>query len=281
MILITNIQRSSFHDGKGLRTTVFFKGCLLHCPWCANPETQHFESEWYFDNGKCIASNGKCVFSNCPVLQNKDISGFVCSANAINVFGKKYTPEMLLSEILKDKGYYVNGGGVTFSGGEPFLQLYKIENVLQILKEQKIHICIETCLFAPIEKVKNVLDYIDCLYIDVKILEKENCKSILGGDVELYLNNLEEINKVGKSFIFRFPNEIGMTATEKNISLISDLLQKYKPLAFEYFPIHTMAKKKYDLLNRKMYIPAGSERDLGKIKKVCEENNIQFRELHF
>ena len=163
-IVLTNIQRFSLHDGPGIRTTVFLKGCNLKCPWCANPENMDFKLIKYFNE------------------ETKE-EGY---------FGNEIEISKLYNEIIKDKAYYkMNNGGVTFSGGEPLLQIKALEPLLIKLKNENINICIETALQVSTELVRIAAKYIDEFIVDIKILDNEKCKDILNGNLELYYKNLE------------------------------------------------------------------------------------------
>lgn len=220
-VRVTNIQRFSLHDGPGIRTTVFLKGCSLHCPWCANPENICYEKQEYVENS-----------------QKKK-------------FGKDFSLEDLEEEILKDHLYYrLHQGGVTFSGGEPLLQFVKLEPLLKKLKEKNIHICVETSLFAPDSCLKIAFNYVDLFFIDIKIMNKRLCKEVLGGNLDLYQKNMDLLYKNQKKFIFRIPftKEYTIKETEEIICF----LQKYKAMKVEVFPIHYLAEKKYQLLGKEM-----------------------------
>jgi len=151
-VRITNIQHFSLHDGPGIRTTVFLKGCNLKCPWCANPE--------------CISSK----------IQGE--------------FGYDISLEKLEQEIVKDKPFYETGGGVTFSGGEPLLQINDLEPLLKSLKNKNINICFETALFVPEKYLKIAKKYSDEFIVDIKMINHENCKKVIGGKIDQYLNNI-------------------------------------------------------------------------------------------
>ncbi|QQO09806.1 glycyl-radical enzyme activating protein [Breznakiella homolactica] len=280
-ILITNIQRSSFHDGPGVRTTVFFKGCSLRCPWCANPENISFNIEFFYNESICIKENNKCLLDiNCPIL--KKSSGFkkACSANAIMPVGTVFTSEELFEELMSDELYYHNGGGVTFSGGEPFYQLYLITDVLRNLRKQNIHLCAETSLFVPMELIIPVYEEIDLYFVDLKILNPEICFKILGGEIEQFLQNLDLLFSHKKDIIFRIALVEGITATEENINLIEKILQKYKPIKVEYFELHRMAEKKYLMLEKKMpTFPSVSKERMKQFKRMLIRNNVQYSYL--
>lgn len=237
---ITNIQNTTFNDGPGIRTTIFCKGCSLHCPWCANPE--------------CIISEND--------FPSKD-----------------YSQADIITKIMLQKKYIKNGG-VTFSGGEALLQLNENINLLKKLKEEKINICLETSLFCSEKQLLDVIDYIDLFIIDIKILDKELCKKILGGDIEKYFSNLKIIQKKTKDFIFRMITINEITLTDINLFLLDKVLKEIKPLSFEFFNFHNLAKNKYKKLNLiyNDYLPA-EEKKIHLLKKILTENNINFKEL--
>lgn len=243
-VIVSNIQRFCLHDGPGIRTTIFFKGCNLRCPWCANPESIEHHIQEYEYCGK---------------------KGF---------YGKEITLEELEKEIMKDEVFYENGGGVTFSGGEPLLQFDKIEPLLKKLKENKINICIETALSVPSNLIDIAIKYVDEFIIDIKILDEENIAKI-NGNLKLYLRNINEIFKNHKKVIFRIPLAKEYIVTEKNINLILEFLKEYKPYKVEIFKIHNLAEKKYKSLNKKMEVLKEiSDQEIEGIKNRIEELEI-------
>lgn len=231
-VRITNIQHFSLHDGPGIRTTVFMKGCSLNCPWCANPE--------------CIS----------PHIDDN--------------FGREISLYDLEYEILKDQHYYKTGGGVTFSGGEPILQIKKLEPLLKSLNSKKINICFETSLFVPKSLLDISIKYADEFIVDIKILDPNESKIILGGDVNQYLNNLKllDMNKT----TFRIPVS-DFILEESNVNLISELLNEFKPKKLEIFKIHNLAKEKYSILKKEQYFNEISNEQLNKfyfkLNKIC------------
>lgn len=229
-VRITNIQHFSLHDGSGIRTTVFLKGCSINCPWCANPE--------------CIS----------PKIDGE--------------FGYDITLEDLEKEILKDKPYYKTGGGVTFSGGEPLLQIKNYEQILNSLKNNNINICFETSLFIPEKCLELANKYGDEFIVDIKILNEIECKNILNGNINQYLNNLSllDLNKT----TFRIPlNEF--TLTYENINLISELLRKFKAKKLEIFKIHNLAREKYETLNKEFYFKEVSDEQIQEVYEKFRE----------
>ena len=238
-VKVTNIQRFCLNDGPGIRTTVFFKGCNLKCPWCANPENISFENQNYFLNNE----NG--------------------------IYGYDIDLEDLKQEILKDENFYANGGGVTFSGGEPLLQITKIETLLSQLKERNINICVETALMVKEEFINIALKYVDVFIVDIKILDKDECKKFLNGDIDVYYKNIDILFKNKKNVIFRIPLSNKYTYTDKNINLILELLNNYKPICVEMFNIHNLAQKKYESL--KLEVPKIDGINPEKIKSLKEK----------
>ncbi len=219
-VIVSNIQRFCLHDGPGIRTTVFFKGCNLRCPWCSNPENINFNIEEYNYN------------------------------NQKGEYGKEYSLEELESEILKDKDYYENNGGVTFSGGEPLLQFKNIEPLLKKLKEDKINICVETALTVPKEFINIALKYVDEFIIDIKIIDSTSDK--INGNPSLYLDNVKEVYSKNKNIIFRIPLVYDYTYTESNINKIIEMLKDYKDINVEIFKTHNLSYKKYESLGLKV-----------------------------
>ena len=198
-ILLTNIQRFSLHDGPGIRTTIFLKGCSLRCPWCSNPENLNPYPEEYIKDG------------------NRGI------------YGKEYTIDEIFIEVMKDKDFYESNGGVTFSGGEALLQVERILPALKKFKENRITTAVETCLFVPTEKLEQALPYIDFFYVDMKIIDEQKCMETLKGDINLYKKNLELLCSQ-KKIIIRIPVIGAYTDDEKNRNLVIEELKKYKKM---------------------------------------------------
>lgn len=272
-ILHTNIQRLSLHDGPGIRTTVFLKGCSLRCPWCSNPENLRQYPETYIKDGL----NG--------------------------VYGKYYTSEELLKEVLKDRNYYDGKidqkdwqikdskkieslpGGVTFSGGEALLQMSAIVPVCEFLHGQGIHIAVETCLFVPSESVKLALENIDFFYIDIKILDAEKCKAVEHGDLNVYLSNLNTVMKAGVPVVIRIPVIGSFTEDEHNRKAVHDLIKMSTEaggniLKIELIKEHNLGESKYKSLGMELVYHGVEDElmeqykvelsDLGILTEVCK-----------
>ena len=244
LILITNIQRFSLHDGPGIRTTVFLKGCSLRCPWCSNPENLLPQPQDYNKDGRK------------------------------GIYGKYYTAQELITECLKDKNFYegeLNApqqwlisdteaieklpGGVTFSGGEALLQMPALVPVCQALHKESVHIAVETSLFVPESNINLALEYIDFFYIDTKILESNRCLKVEKGNLELYLRNLDIVMKSGVPVVIRVPVIGDYTEDSNNRRAVHGLAEKYKDsvLKIELIKEHNLAESKYESLNMEMY----------------------------
>lgn len=235
MLRVTNIQHFCLHDGSGIRTTIFLKGCNLTCPWCCNPENMNFdiENDWGYD----ISVND------------------------------------LEKEILKDKSFYSTGGGVTFSGGEPLLQIKKLIPLLQRLKSQNINICMETSLSVSNDLVSIAMEFIDELFVDIKILDEVTAKNVLNLDVNLYFKNLESISI--SNVTFRVPLCEEYTLNEENVSKLLFIISKYPNFKVELFKVHNLAESKYDScnLNFKKFDEVSDEKIEKLLKRIKKINN--------
>ena len=244
-VIVTNIQRFSLHDGPGIRTTVFVKGCNLKCPWCSNPENIDFQiKEYNHENQK-------------------------------GVYGYEITLDDLEKEILKDKLYYENIGGVTFSGGEALLQFENLEPLLKKLKDANINICVETALMVPEKFIDVAVKYVDEFIIDIKILDNSDISKI-NGNIDLYLSNIEKIYNKSNFVIFRIPLVEDYTTTDSNIEKIMFFLKKYTPKKVEIFKIHRLGENKYKSLGLEMPIfKETSDDKVEKIKRKIEDLGIK------
>lgn len=219
-VLVTNIQRFCLHDGPGIRTTIFFKGCTVHCPWCSNPENIHAYPEHYVRNG---------------------LEG---------TYGSYYSCEELYQEVIKDRVFYADGGGVTYSGGEPLLQIRRWEPLAARLKEEGTHQCAETSLFVKEDEVRTAARYLDLFYVDMKILGPSACGEILGGNMEQYHRNMDALFGTGVPVVVRIPLISGYTDGADNLEQILALLRRYRPLKVELLKGHNLGASKYRSLGR-------------------------------
>ncbi len=214
-LLVSNIQRMCLEDGPGIRTTVFLQGCSLHCPWCANPEMIPKKA--------------------CPEYP-----------------AKVYEPEELAGELQKDRVFWGEDGGITFSGGEALLQAEGLAEILPALKAEKIHVAVETALFVPRENVKELCPRIDLWIVDLKLPDPDLCRSVLGGNPEIYRENVRYLYENGAKVIFRIPCSKEYVLGETNRKYLTDFLLQYVCYPSELFALHGLAEEKYRQLGRKM-----------------------------
>lgn len=247
-IKVNYIQKVCFHDGPGIRTTIFLNSCLLKCPWCANPETSRFTKKYYVNDncrygGSCpykLTCEGK-KSSNELLAQNYNL----CPVEAIEKNVKEYSVSELEEIILEDNFLYKKDGGVTFSGGEPLIQSDVIKELFIRLKKQNINIAVETCLYVSKENIEKIIEYVDLFIIDIKILDTKESAKVLGGNLEKYLTNVDYIFKNRKKVIFRIPLIKPYITSESNLEEIYNLLKEYKPSKVEIFKGHNLAREKY------------------------------------
>ena len=246
---IFDIQRNSFVDGPGIRTTVFFKGCNLKCAWCHNPESQSFEPQMMFYRDKCTGC-GKCL-EKCPnALKSCDLCGkceMYCPAEARKVCGKEYTVDEVLKEVIKDKLFYENsGGGVTFSGGECMLRIDFLLEILKKCKENGIHTAVDTAGHVNFERFEKILPYTDMFLYDFKIFDSEKHKNYVGVGNELILENLKKLLELGAKIRIRIPVMAGVNDSVEEMNQIKEFLYSHgKPDLVELLPYHAMGENKY------------------------------------
>lgn len=253
--MIFDIERNSYVDGPGIRTTVFLKGCPLSCVWCHNPESQSFEKQIMFYKSKCIGC-GKCR-EVCPNnLKSCDFCGrceLYCPADARKICGKEYTIDEVLKEIVKDKPFYENsGGGVTLSGGEPLAQYDFSLELLKKAKENGIHTAIETCGYAEKSKILEIAKYVDLFLFDCKETDQELHKKYTGVDNKIILDNLKALSDAGSKIILRCPIIPGFNDRAEHFKGISEIAGKLSGIEhIEVEPFHPHGESKYSALGRK------------------------------
>lgn len=285
-LIINNIQRFCFHDGPGVRTTVFLHSCPLKCPWCANPESNK-NIHKYVVNDCCKLKNDKC-FYGLSCIGKKDnqehlkTNYHICPVGAIEQTRKLISIEDLENIILQDKLVYGIDGGVTFSGGEPLQQSQLLSILLKKLKKQKINISIETCLFVDSNKLLDIIDFVDLFIVDIKILDSKESLKILNGDISLFLKNIELLFENNKQIIFRIPLINPFVTNNKNINKIYDFLKIWKPLKVELMQGHNLAREKYHKLNIPYKnVKTISNNQIETIKKEIQMLDIEVEILKF
>lgn len=264
--LVGDIGRNCLYDGPGIRTTVFFKGCPLRCPWCHNPEFISPKPEISYYSERCIGC-GDCVDS-CPekaIVQEKPIRvdrtlctgcGLCeknCPTKALQLVGKRYSEEELEELVLRDHLFYESsGGGVTLSGGEATMQLSFIGPFLQRLKAKGVHTAIETNGFWIWDEfAASCLDYLDLILFDVKIADPANHKNSTGADNTIILANLKKLVALWPaSVIARIPLVPGYTADKENIKRIAALFRDFGVRRCSLLPYHPFGVSKAENVGR-------------------------------
>ncbi|MDY3304530.1 MAG: glycyl-radical enzyme activating protein [Clostridia bacterium] len=251
---IFDIERNSFVDGPGIRTTVFFKGCNLKCKWCHNPESQAPEKEMMLYKDKCIGC-GKCR-EVCPNhLKKCDFCGkceLFCAADARRICGKEYTVDEVFSEIVKDKSFYeTSDGGATFSGGECMLQIDFLCELLKKCKENGIHTAVDTAGNVPWKYFEFIIPYTDMFLFDVKCISENLHIAGTGASNRLIIENLTTLSSVFKGSIFiRIPVIGSFNDTKEEMNKIKEFLNNINFDKIELLPYHNMGNNKYTALNR-------------------------------
>ncbi|MHB8579267.1 MAG: glycyl-radical enzyme activating protein [Ignavibacteriaceae bacterium] len=265
--MLFDIHRFSLHDGPGIRTTVFLKGCPLDCKWCHNPESQAYKPQISFNQEKCnncfdcielCTKNALQIKNDKLALQYNlcDACGDCipsCTNNALKIYGYKQSTDEVIRIVLKDKEYYDrSGGGLTISGGEPMTQFQFTKELLVLAKLNGLHSCIETCGFAPSEKILEINDFVDLFLFDYKESDPNRHKLFTGASNDLILKNLELLYKKGANIILRCPIIPGINDTENHFNEIKRLHDKYPNLAgIELMAYHNIGNDKADQIGMK------------------------------
>jgi len=265
-IPVTNIQRFSVHDGPGIRTTVFMKGCPLRCKWCHNPETKRTRNEIFFTDHLCMRC-GACVAA-CPAgnhtitpdlkhLYNRELCkacgacAEACPTTALEVCAKDMTVEEILEEVLRDKPFYGENGGITLSGGEPMLQGEKSIDLLKAAKAAGLNTAIETCGYFDPKFVPQLVKLVDLFLYDVKDTDPARHKENTGVDNRRILANLREIDRLGGKTVMRCVAVKDVNFTQSHIEGLAGVFLSLKNcLGVEFMPYHAMGGSKSERLGR-------------------------------
>lgn len=262
--IVYNIQRMSTKDGPGLRTTVFLKGCPLHCPWCSNPESQSFKPQLMVFANLCVGC-GACEKA-CPHgaviktgnVYNRDRSICTdcgacvehCPTKAREMSGKRMSVEEVMRVVDSDSLFYGNsGGGVTFGGGEPTAAGDFLLALLDASARRGYHTCLDTCGVCEPERFKKVMERVELFLYDCKHMDPETHKRLTGRDNAVILENLHALFAAGKEVRLRVPLMPGINDTEENIAAMADLLHKHGKNEIDVLPCHTFGHSKYAALN--------------------------------
>lgn len=236
---IFNIQRYSLHDGGGIRTIVFFKGCPFHCPWCCNPESLSTKPQLLYREILCM----DCSKKTQGMCQT---SADMCPTGAKEIIGKKMSVDEVFDIVKRDYPFYESShGGVTLSGGECLMQPDFMIALLKKCKANNIHTAIETTLALPIAKIDELAKYCDTFLVDFKIMDASKSKNILGIDVAIRNQNMQSLIAAGCTVIPRIPMIPNYTATNENIEAIITYLKQFYWKEVHLLPFHQLGESKY------------------------------------
>ena len=294
---VTDIQRFSLHDGPGIRTTVFLKGCNMHCSWCHNPETIGFSNDLLYYDKNCIhcgyclevcknqvhlsGENGIHLIdkSKCR-LCGECVKG--CFAEALKFAAREVSEDDVMREILSDRAYYEeSGGGVTLSGGEALCQAQFVERIVDRCREEKISVAVETNLLHDFEKIKPILKKLNLVMFDIKIFNDDEHKKHTGVSNRLVLENAKKLDELGVPFIVRTPLIPGATDSNENILAIAEFASALKNLVvYELLNFNPLGSSKYTAIDKtNLFADAKSlpKERLSEIYELTKQFNVKIR----
>jgi pyruvate formate lyase activating enzyme len=269
--IVFDIKKFSIHDGPGIRTTVFFKGCPLNCWWCHNPESQAMEPELTYRPSRCIRC-GACVDA-CPQgaisCQDEAVSTDLlrctrcgacveaCTAEARQIVGREMSVDQVMAEVERDVPFYdESGGGVTVSGGEPLAQPAFLLALLQACKGKEIHTALDTCGFAPWEVLDGVREHVDLFLYDLKVMDDARHRTLTGASNERILENLRALSQAGHEIVLRVPVIPGVNDDDRNVRQTGAFAASLPALRrVDLLPYHHAGTEKYGRLHRAYALP--------------------------
>ncbi len=292
--LVFDIQRFSIHDGPGIRTTVFLKGCPLACSWCHNPESQATTPELMIWPSRCIVC-GACL-AICPhgAISSRADGGEprlvtdpqrcrlcaecveVCYAEAREIVGRPMTVEEVLSRVERDVPFYdQSGGGITFSGGEPLAQPEFLYALLRACRAREIHTAVDTCGYAPWRVVDQLRPYVDLFLYDLKVMDDAHHRRITGVSNEPILENLRALAATGQRIRVRVPVIPGVNDDEANVQALGAFVAALPgAVGIDLLAYHPTARDKYQRLNRAYpleYLQPPSESEMAAVAARLRE----------
>lgn len=292
--VIFDIRRFSIHDGPGIRTTVFMKGCPLRCLWCHNPESQSPYPELILQPRRCT-SCGDCIEA-CPsgaiyrdgeqILTDRDLCTLcqtctkVCFAEARQFTGREMSVEQVMVEILRDSAFYEHsGGGVTFSGGEPLFQPEFLRALLQACKAQEIHTALDSCGFAPFEVFESLRGLVDLFLFDLKHMDDFTHRELTGVSNQQILENLGALSRMGHTIHLRIPLIPDHNDDDVHLQHMAGFAAGLPSLErVDLLPYHASGLEKYSRLNKSSLSPAlqpYSETRLNEISAIFQAYGLE------
>lgn len=271
--MIFNIQRYSTHDGPGIRTVVFLKGCSLGCRWCQNPESRARSEDLLYDSRLCLAGCELCQQA-APAVITRTLDGLIidrqnvndshiaalrdcCPTTALTVCGEEKSVEEIMATVLRDKPFYDrSGGGITLSGGEPFMNPTLAQALFEASHQAGIHTAVETCLHVPWKYIEPSLPFVDLFLADLKHVDEAVFQQWTDGSARRVLDNLQRLAQAGKKMIIRVPLIQGFNASEADIAAITDFAADCLQVSeIHFLPYHTLGMNKYQLLSQPYTAP--------------------------
>ncbi|MDU2918160.1 MAG: glycyl-radical enzyme activating protein [Klebsiella quasipneumoniae] len=271
--MIFNIQRYSTHDGPGIRTVVFLKGCSLGCRWCQNPESRARSEDLLYDSRLCLAGCELCQQA-APAVITRTLDGLIihrqnvndshiaalrdcCPTTALTVCGEEKSVEEIMATVLRDKPFYDrSGGGITLSGGEPFMNPTLAQALFEASHQAGIHTAVETCLHVPWKYIEPALPFVDLFLADLKHVDEAVFRQWTDGSARRVLDNLQRLAQAGKNMIIRVPLIQGFNASEADITAITDFAaDRLQVSEIHFLPYHTLGMNKYQLLSQPYTAP--------------------------
>ena len=246
--IISGIKRMESHDGDGLRTTVFFKGCPLKCIWCHNPESISFKKQVAFYRDKCVQC-GICKG------EHNNITAQSCPADALIPYGTEYEVNDLVDILMQDEAFFRNsGGGVTLSGGECLAQPYFAVAIAKIIKSKDISVYVDTCGFVKQESLEFIIPFTDKFLYDIKAIDSNVHKKCTGMDNKLILENLEFLSKRNCKIEIRYPYVMGYN--DRECDKIGEFLSNLKGISkVKVLQYHHFAASRYQALGMANTLP--------------------------
>lgn len=282
---ITNIQKFSLHDGPGIRTTIFLKGCPLRCFWCHNPETHSINHQIIYFEERCTGC-GVCA-RRCPenaieIKDNRSVRdnnkcnlcgkcADFCPNNAQEYIGKDVTSREIMKEIIKDEAFYEeSGGGVTFSGGEPLMYLDFLQDVLRSCKIRGIHTAVDTSGYAPWECFEKIIDKVDLFLYDLKLMNDEKHKKYTGVSNKVILENLKKLSARGANIYIRMPIIAGVN-DDSHIDETIEFLSNLNIIQVNLLPYHKMGMEKYKRLGMEYKLTGNEKPSDEKMQEIANK----------